>query len=231
MFLGNDGVRSAGGRRDHTHRRISMPRDDTELNRQYIDIEKTGSDETPESELEAGRKGGALSAADRAPTSGAGVFAPAGALNWVAGIWGGIIAGIVFLALEMIMTPLFLGMSAWAPVRMIAAIVMGEGVLPPPATFAAGIFLVAAVVHFALSAIYGVAVGWLVHRFDVGAAVLIGAGFGLALYLINFYGFTAFFAWFEMARNWVNIFAHVVFGMVAAYAYVKLARRSPERQV
>ena len=38
--------------------------------------------------------------------------------------------------MEMEMVPLFVGGSPWGPPRMIAAIGMGRGVLPPPDSFA-----------------------------------------------------------------------------------------------
>lgn len=55
-------------------------------------------------------------------------------------------------------------------------------------------------------------------------ALAVGAGYGLALYLVNFYLFTAVFPWFAMARNWVSVFAHIVFGLVAAWVYLRQAR-------
>jgi uncharacterized membrane protein YagU involved in acid resistance len=140
----------------------------------------------------------------------------------------GLIAGLVFLVLEMVMVPLFLGDSAWAPPRMIAAIVMGEAVLPPPATFDAGIVMAALALHFPLSIIYAVVLAMIVHRFALGTALAVGILFGIALYVVNFYGFTAVFPWFAMARNWVSIFAHAVFGAVAAWTY--LAIRKPAQR-
>lgn len=147
-----------------------------------------------------------------------------GKVSWRAAVWAGVIAGAVFMALEMIMVPLFLAGSPWAPPRMMAAIVMGEGVLPPPATFDLGIFVTALVVHFALSIIYLLILAWIIRTLTLGTALLVGAAFGLALYLINFYGFTAIFPWFAMARNWVSVFAHVVFGLTGAWAYKGLAK-------
>jgi len=41
-----------------------------------------------------------------------------------------IIAGLVFMALEMMLVPLLQGGSPWGPPRMIAAIGMGKEVLP-----------------------------------------------------------------------------------------------------
>jgi len=52
-------------------------------------------------------------------------------ISWRPAILSGLIAGLVFLILEMVMVPLFLGVSPWALVRMIGAIVLGQGVLPP----------------------------------------------------------------------------------------------------
>jgi hypothetical protein len=144
--------------------------------------------------------------------------------DWRAAIWSGVIAGAVFLMLEMVMVPLFLGESAWGPPRMIAAIVLGQGVLPPPATFDFGILMVAMMVHFMLSILYALIGGAIFERMPMGTAIIVGALLGLLLYAINFHGFAAVFEWFAMARNWVSIFAHAMFGLVAAWAYKGLAR-------
>lgn len=149
-------------------------------------------------------------------------------LDAKAGVWAGVIGGLVFLVLELIMVPVFLGNPMWAPPRMIAAIVMGEGVLPPPGTFDLVIVTVAMVVHFVLSIAYGLVLGLIIHGMGRGASLLVGAGFGLALYLINFYVLTAMFPWFANARNWVSVFAHIVFGLVAAWVYKKF--QSPVRR-
>jgi len=81
-------------------------------------------------------------------------------------------------------------------------------------------------VHFPLSILYAVILAWIIHRWATGRAIWVGAAFGLVLYLVNFYGFTAIFPWFAMARNWVSIVSHILFGMVAAWAYVRLATRA-----
>lgn len=93
------------------------------------------------------------------------------------------------------------GMSAWAPPRMMAAIVLGEGLLPPPATFAAGIMMVAMLVHFARSIIFALLIAAVVQRTGVGTAIASGALTGLLIYYIDFYLFTAVFPWFALARN------------------------------
>ncbi len=144
-------------------------------------------------------------------------------VRWKAAVSAGLIGGVVFMMLEMIMVPLFGGGSPWGPPRMIAAIMMGKGVLPPPATFDIGVLMAAMAVHFPFSVVFALILAWVIARFDMGLAVLIGAGFGLILYLVNFYGLTAIFPWFAMARNWITIFTHIMFGVTAAAAYKQLA--------
>ena len=148
-----------------------------------------------------------------------------------AAILAGLIAGAVFLVLEMVMVPVFLDGRPWGPLRMMAAIVLGQGVLPPPGQMPAppdaSVLMAALTVHTGLSVLYAVILSALVSRASAGGALVTGAAFGVLLYIVNFYGFTVLFPWFAMARNWVSIVAHAVFGLAAAWAYVALARRPP----
>lgn len=108
--------------------------------------------------------------------------------------------------------------------RFAAAIVMGRGVLTGGG-FDATVMLVATPVHFALSIAYGLALAALLRRLDRRFALVAGAGFGLALFAVNMYGFTAAFPWFVAARDWITAAAHLVFGLVAAAVYRAAARR------
>jgi hypothetical protein len=152
---------------------------------------------------------------------------PAMQTDWKAAAWAGVIAGIVFVIAEMLLVWLVMGMSPWAPPRMMGAILLGKDVLPPPADFSLPAVAAAMAVHLPLSILYGLILGWIVHRLEMGAALLAGAAFGfVAVYLVNFYLIApALFPWFVEARNWISIAAHVLFGMVAAGAYVVLRRR------
>lgn len=148
--------------------------------------------------------------------------------NWKAAIWAGIVAGIVFIMLEMAMFAFIEGMSPWAPPRMMAAIVMGEGVLPPmegPVTFDFGVVMVAMIVHIVLSIVLAAILGFGISRLGLSLVAAIGGGaiFGVAVYFVNFYGLTALFPWFAMARGMISIFAHAVFGAVAAGVYQVIA--------
>ncbi len=146
-------------------------------------------------------------------------------LNWKAAISAGLIAGLIFMMLEMILVATIGGGSPWGPPRMIAAIAMGAEVLPPPASFDMGVFVVAMMVHFALSILLGIVFAAIAEaaRWRTAAASAFGLAFGLLIYLFHFYGMTALFPWFAMARGAISIFAHAAFGLVLGYSYRRLA--------
>lgn len=148
--------------------------------------------------------------------------------DWKAAVWAGLIAGAIFMMVEMLMVMVFMGESPWAPPRMIAAMIMGEGVLPPPGSFDLGIVTTAMVIHFALSIVYGLLFGWIAHRLTGVSATLVGTGFGLAIYLLNFYLIAPLmFPWFTMAQNWVSLVAHLIFGLVLGGAYAATRHHKP----
>lgn len=151
-------------------------------------------------------------------------------VDWKAAAWAGVIAGAVFMMLEMLMVWLFMGQSPWGPPRMMAAMLMGKEILPPPADFSLVAMMVAMMVHIPLSVIYGLILGWAVQRLDRTAAVFAGAAFGLvAVYLVNFYLVAPIlFPWFIEARNWISVLAHVIFGVVLGGSYAAL-RQPPRR--
>lgn len=151
--------------------------------------------------------------------------------DWKAGAWAGVIAGLVFLMLEMGLVWMAQGQSPFGPPHMMAAMVLGKEVLPPPgswAPFDLKILITAMMIHFPVSIAYGLLGAWLVHRFDWAGGLMIGATFGLAIYIVNFYVIAPVaFPWFEMGRNWIGAFSHVMFGAVLAGAYIALRRPRP----
>jgi hypothetical protein len=149
-------------------------------------------------------------------------------LSWSGVFWSGLIAGVAFMMLEMLMVWAFMGQSPWGPPRMIAAMAMGQGVLPPPATFDFGVMMAAMIIHFMLSWIIAAAFAWAFGGLSTGTAVLVGAVFGLVIYFVNFYGFTAIWPWFAQARNWVSVFAHIMFGVILAWSYKAIAHRDEQ---
>lgn len=148
-------------------------------------------------------------------------------LRWKPAILAGLIAGAVFIVLEMVLVATIGGGTPWGPTRMIGAIVLGQDVLPPPGSFHAPAFIAAMAVHFSLSIVLAIVFALIAERFgSAGAPAYLagGAVFGLLIYGIHFYGFTSVFPWFEAARNPISIFAHIVFGLVLAWSYRSLAR-------
>ena len=150
------------------------------------------------------------------------------AIRWKAAVCAGILAGVVSTLAQVLLWAAFTDAfpsALFRDSRLAAAILMGRDVLPPPASFDLTITLIAACVHFALSIFYGVMIAIMISRAMMGIAVVIGAGFGASLYVVNLYGFTAIFPWFAEVRDWITLVAHVVFGVTAAATYRALDRR------
>lgn len=150
---------------------------------------------------------------------------PGSHISGKAVLCAGVAAGVVFLVLEMILAPLFMGVSAWVPPRMIAAITMGRAVLPPPDTFDASVVIAAVIIHFALSLAYALVFAFVAKGRSLVSDTLLGAGFGLLLYAVNFYGFAYLYPWFAEARHWATIVAHLAFGAVLGAAYAASVKR------
>jgi len=144
-----------------------------------------------------------------------GMFRPGLAL--LAGVAAGVIATAAQLALWWLAGMPLLE-TLFRDAGLTAAIVMGSRVLPPPATPQWEIMLLATLIHFALSVAYALIPAWYASRLRSGPALLAGAVYGLAIYAMNLYGFTAIFPWFAVARDWVTALTHVVFGMALAGA-------------
>lgn len=137
-----------------------------------------------------------------------------------AALWAGVIAGLAFLVIELVLVALT-GMSVFAPLQMMAAILLGPEVLAPAAEFTVGVMLAALFVHFALSIIYTMVLGLIINGRSYGVAIGVGLVFGLALYLLNFFAFTTIYPWFAEARNAISVIAHLSFGATAAAVYVR----------
>ncbi len=154
-----------------------------------------------------------------------------GPIDWSAAIWAGVISGVVFLALDLLKGPLLTGESPWAVPRSMAAVVLGTDVLPPPATFDLGIFIVATLVHFATSILFAIAMAFIIRDMSTGVAIVVAAGLGVLLYFLAFYVLTPILPWFAKGRGWLNLIIHIPFGLIAGWAYKALADRAIARRV
>ena len=137
------------------------------------------------------------------------------AMALVVGLGAGVIAVVAQLALWWL-AAMPLPATLFRDARLTAALLMGARVLPPPSTPQLDILLVATLIHFALSVAYALIPAHLAGRLRTGPALLAGALYGLAIYGVNLYGLTLLFPWFAVARDWVTLLTHVVFGLALA---------------
>ena len=150
-------------------------------------------------------------------------------VDWRAALIAGVVSGVVLLALEMFLMARAVG-SPWVFPRLVAAIVLGKGVLPPPATITPGILLAALAIHLPLSIAYACLIAFVLHRWGLLVGIVGGAALGLALYMINFGTTFAIFPWFAPMKSGISLWAHVAFGAVAGgtYELLEVERFVPE---
>jgi len=149
------------------------------------------------------------------------------AMALVAGLGAGVVATLAQIALWWL-AGMPLPETLFRDARLTAALVMGIDVLPPPSTPQWNILLVATLIHFLLSVVYALIAAHWVSRLRNGPALFAGALYGLALYVVNLYGFTLLFPWFAGVRDWITLLTHLVFGAALAAGY-RLFARDPQR--
>jgi hypothetical protein len=143
-------------------------------------------------------------------------------VDWRAAVWAGLIAGIAFLLLNLVLIPAVIGGNAWVVIRLFASIVLGPDVLAPPATFDPTALIVALVTNTILSVVFALIVAFIIHRGGLISGIIGGAILGLALYAINFYTLTYFFPWFFAMHSWIFAVTHALFGALAGGIYEAL---------
>lgn len=155
--------------------------------------------------------------------------------GWRAAIWAGLIAGTLATLAQVLLWLIFTDnfpAILFRDAHLTAALVLGDSVLSPLASFDVGVMLTATLIHFTLSIAYAAVLTALAARLDAVPALLAGVGFGVALYVVNLYGFTTIFPWFEQARGWITLITHGVFGAVAISVYrwldISNARSQPD---
>jgi hypothetical protein len=150
--------------------------------------------------------------------------------RWGKGAYAGIIAGALFLALEMFLIKATGRGGLWDPVRLSASIAMGNAVVAHERPITSDIMFIGMLVHFLLAIWYAVLLGMLVHTLKTAPAVVGGAVFGLLMYLFHFYVLSAWYPWVVDFRGWIAIVTHVIFGISAAWIYKQLHVRQLMRE-
>jgi len=140
-------------------------------------------------------------------------------VDWRATAIAAVAGAVTFLLVITTLLPVNTGGSPWAVFRYLASPLLGRDVLPPPATFDAGVVIVALLVNFVISFIYAAILTTIIHRWGLLVGLIGGALFGMAVYAINFFTFTLLFDWFYVLRSWPVLVAHVLFGAVTGFVY------------
>lgn len=153
--------------------------------------------------------------------------------DWAAAAVAGFAAGAILMVLELAWAALAGTNGPWRIAQLVAALTLGTGSLQgSPFAFDAGIVGMALATHYVVGVAFGAALGYVLAGFhydtSVTVTLLIGAAFGVVMYLIVFHGLTQVFHWFTELRGWTTLAAHLVFGTSAAALYWKLARRRVE---
>lgn len=146
------------------------------------------------------------------------------------GIGFGLIAGIIFAAMEVAGAAL-MGNPPLMPLRMFASVVLGQAALETVSTGTA--LLVGSVVHLVLSALFGVVYGLVNSRLSAetrtGWARQAGIGllFGVLIWLVNFQVIArAFYPWFLTTPQFLQMLMHAVFfGLPLGLMYAAAERR------
>jgi hypothetical protein len=146
------------------------------------------------------------------------------AIDWSMAVLAGIVAIVVFAALQIIFA---LGIRGTGPLHPLvtfgtaALSAIAPSVTPGggPKTAAVGVALL-----LALGALSGIVLALVVHRVGVIVAGVVGAVFGIAMYAIDIYGFARLFPVLAELRDWTSALAYVVQGALTAGLYKTLTR-------
>jgi hypothetical protein len=145
-------------------------------------------------------------------------------MDWRAAVIAGLLAGGLTMLLWMVLLTMTTGGTIWAPFHHVAAILLGEGALTPSQAINTQVVLTGTVIHLFLAVLYALVLAFIIHRWGLVVGIIGGALFGLALYIINYYTFTALYPWFFPLRSWIALVGHIVFGALAGGIYEALER-------
>lgn len=150
-------------------------------------------------------------------------------INAKAALCAAFIAGAAFMTLGilgMVVIPAFMGDSPWSPARLLTALGMEKGTVPLPASSGAVAITITTAIYAGLSLILAFLFALVVRGRTFGMVIFLGILFGLLVYLIGFYSVAPMLPGLEMARGWVVITMHLVYGAVLGWVYGVVARKT-----
>src|SRR5262245_35156740 len=141
---------------------------------------------------------------------------PENVANGVAGL----VAGLAYLAAQMMFSSLLGLNGASASLQRIGGLLLGPDSVSPGRASTIEMAM-GALIHLPLSMIYGALIGRLVRNRSPEASACLGAGIGLLLFVLNFFLIApSAFPWFLEVRNVPTAFDHAVFGAIAGWLSV-----------
>jgi hypothetical protein len=140
-------------------------------------------------------------------------------VDWKAVLVAALVAGTVALLWNFFVVPALLKTTPWVAVRLAGSILLGKGVLAPPATAHIGALLAAIVTHFALALVMTAIIAYIIHRGGLLGGILIGGLLGLSFFCIDYYSLTFFLPQFFAIQHWSLVLGHVLFGAIAGGMY------------
>jgi len=149
--------------------------------------------------------------------------------DWPAAAVAGLVAGAAAMVIDLLWTTLMLGDNPWHTSHLVAAMLLGPDLLQGPTNaFNLSVVGVALLTHYGLGIVFGCIVAFIVTGFHCEGSLpmleIFGGLCGAAMYFVNFYVLVRVFPWVAELRSGAYFFEHVVFGMVVAIVYWKLAR-------
>jgi len=139
-------------------------------------------------------------------------------VDWKAAVWAGLIAGVVFLVVGVILSAITLGSPTFM-LRLSASILLGADAVLPTTGPAALILLVGVGIHLIVSILFAIVTAVIIYRWGIIVGFLGGALVGLAIYIINYYGTSLLLPWLYPMRNWMLLVSHVIFGAISGGIY------------
>lgn len=147
------------------------------------------------------------------------------------GVASGLIAGVIFMFAE-IVAAAALGQPALTPFPMFASVVVGADAFAELSLAVA--VLVGSLVHFVLSAVFGMGYQLIAARLPVETRrswsrhAFLGAAYGFALWVANFQIIARLaYPWFAQTHAVIQIILHALFfGLPLGLLYVSVHRRS-----
>lgn len=134
----------------------------------------------------------------------------------------GLVAGSIFLGLEVFTAYAFGANTPYGPAHVtLRALIEAE---VPSGHLTWGLIAGVLFIHFFLSVLMTTILAMFTHRQERGTAMVVGALFGAVLYFGNFYLVVMSVPALLAAQGLFMFVNYVIFGVVAAWTYKRLAR-------